>query len=161
VPKMPNGLGDRGSTGRGYDPCQRLQRLSRGNMKTFAIFIILMCCVSTMAVSCAPIEQQAYRSIVAANAFIKAEYAQHPECAQNPTGSDVCTYLSKANSAKNLVIDAAEAYCAGPGFGPSNPSGACQPPKKGTPGYTQAVAKLQAAMTLYSQAQNDLKGVIH
>jgi hypothetical protein len=103
-----------------------------------------------------PAERTAYETVVAANAFIKSVKAQHPECATGAV-STVCIDITKAVSAKDALIDAAEIYCAGPDF---NGTGACNPPTKGTPVYTQALAKLQAATAAYQQTATDLKGAL-
>jgi len=105
--------------------------------------------------SCTPVERDAYQAIVSSRAFLRSVSQQHPECAS--ASSPVCTYLSQAVSAKDLLIDATEAYCAGPDF---DNGGSCNPPAKGTPKAIQLQAKLSAAVRGYNQAAADLKGAI-
>jgi len=104
---------------------------------------------------CTPLERQAYNTVVAAKGFLDSEKAQHPECATVPA-SAVCQTITKAVAAKDLLIDAITVYCSGPEF---NTGGACNAPKKGTPGYDQAAAKLQAAISNYNRIAQDLKGL--
>jgi len=106
--------------------------------------------------TCPTTEKAAYDTVVAAKAFIDKTKTQHPECAT--TGSTLCSDLTKATAAKDVLIDAIEAYCAGPNF---NGGGSCDPPAKGTPAYTQAFTKLQSALMAYNQTETDLKAVIH
>lgn len=100
-----------------------------------------------------------YNLVVAAKGFTDNVRAKHPEClgAVNTAPSVVCADLRKAIGAKDLLIDAMEIYCAGPVF---NAGGSCSPPAPGTDSYTQASAKLNAAMAGYSQIDSDLKGVL-
>ena len=102
----------------------------------------------------ATIEISAYQAVVGAKAFIDAEKKMHPEC---PNSTTLCGDLEKATAAKDLLIDAAEAYCAGPQF---EAGGACQPPAKGTDAYQQAAHKLTAALANYNQTAADLKGIL-
>jgi hypothetical protein len=106
--------------------------------------------------SCQAVEKTAYNTVVAAKAFTDKIKTQHPECSPG-NASTLCVDLTKATSAKDTLIDAIEIYCAGPTF---NGGGACEPPAKGTPAYTQATDKLSAAISSYSQAETDLKGVL-
>lgn len=109
---------------------------------------------------CPAVQQNAYNTVVAAKAFTDKLGAVHPECLQNATvagASVLCADLHKAVAAKDVLIDAIEAYCAGPNF---NGGGTCDPPTAGTPALAQANAKLQAAIAGYSQAEKNLKGVI-
>jgi hypothetical protein len=106
-----------------------------------------------------PPERTAYETVVASKAFIDKEKAAHPECnsqvqAAVVTTAGVCVNLAKATGAKDVLIDVVEALCAGPNF---NTGGACDFPKKGTPAYDQAVSKVNAAISSYNQAANDLK----
>lgn len=103
-----------------------------------------------------PLERQAYNTFVGAKAFLDKTRSQHPECANGPD-LPVCSALSKAVGAKDLLIDAAEAYCSGPEF---EKDGTCQPPTKGTPAYDQALAKLKRAIANYKQISSDLKKVL-
>jgi hypothetical protein len=62
-----------------------------------------------------PVERNAFRTVVAAKAFTDSVKQKHPECSAG-TSSTVCANLQKAISAKDLLIDATEQYCAGPQF---------------------------------------------
>lgn len=95
----------------------------------------------------------AYDVVAGAKGYLDSERKQHPECATVPA-SDVCTRISQAVGAKDLIIDALSVYCGGPNF--SN-GGACDPPAKGTPAATQATAKLQSAISGYNIIAADLK----
>jgi len=119
-------------------------------MKRF--FTLALCFVM---IGCTPIERQAYDVIVGAKAFLDSAKAQHPECAN--TQSTICGDLRQATAAKDALIDALEIYCSGPQF---ENGGACQPPAKGTPAFTQAEAKIKAAIADYNQTANDLKGAL-
>jgi hypothetical protein len=110
-----------------------------------------------LVIGCTSVEKAAYNTVVAAKAFTDKTKMQHPECSPVFT-STLCTALRKAIAAKDVLIDAGEEYCAGPNF---NGGGACDPPKKGTPAYVQAVDKLNAAMSSYSQSESDLKAVLN
>jgi hypothetical protein len=107
-----------------------------------------------MLAGCPKLANDAYSLIVGAKAFTDKVASQHPECANGATTS-VCVNLKKAVAAKDTLIDATEAYCAGPDF---NAGGGCNEPAKGTPAATQATAKLQAAIAGWNQASTDLKG---
>ena len=113
--------------------------------------------VCFLAVSCSPIERTAYNTAVGAKAFLDTEKKAHIECAPWPSTSTAqwCVNINKAVASKDLLIDAISVYCSGPDF---NNGGACNAPKKGTPGYQQAVDKLNAAIAAYNQVANDLKG---
>jgi hypothetical protein len=104
---------------------------------------------------CSPVERQAYNTVVAAKAFLDSEKKAHPECVAGAQAT-VCVDLARAVGAKDVLIDALEVYCSGPAF---ESGGACQAPKKGTPGQVQALAKIQAAITNYDQIEKDLKGL--
>lgn len=99
-------------------------------------------------------EQYIYDTLVVSKAFINTYQKNHPECATATT--PLCSNLAKATSAQHSLADVAEVVCAGPNFDAGN---ACDFPKKGTPAYAQAQAKLSAAMDIWKQAQADLKGV--
>ena len=127
-------------------------------MKKSIIAFVLSAVVLTAG--CPTFEKTAYNTVVAAKAFTDKEKALHPECASATavsSGNATCANLAKATSAKDALIDAIEVYCAGPKF---NGGGACDPPAKGTPAATQAIAKLQAALSAYSQSEADLKAVL-
>lgn len=119
-----------------------------------ALFTFVIC----SGFVCTSTEKIAYNTVVAAKAFIDKTKAQHPECSTTGTTTIVlCADLTRATAAKDALIDATEVFCAGPNF---NGGGACEPPAKGTPAYSQAFAKLQAALSAYNQAETDLKGAI-
>ena len=99
-----------------------------------------------------PPEVLARDSIVGAKAFLDKEKAAHPECATSKAG--FCGFLSKATGAKDVAIDALEAYCAGPAF---DTGGACQAPLKGTATSTQLLNKLSAAIQGMNQTIADVK----
>lgn len=129
--------------------------------------MVLAVCLSLCG--CTPTERLAYNVIVGAKAFLDSEKKAHTECSPVPVqlpngqmgqsvqGTAVCVDLARATAAKDSLIDAVEIYCSGPQF--ATAGGACQPPKKGTPGYVQAEAKLKAAIANYSQIEADLKGL--
>ena len=94
-------------------------------------------------------------AIVGAKAALDTEKGKHPECATPAAKSTtVCSLLSKATGAKDVSIDALEAYCSGPSF---DTGGACNPPAKGTPAATQALNKLSAAISNMNQTVADAK----
>jgi len=117
---------------------------------------IWICLLLLPLVACTSLEKQVYNTIVTAKAFLDAEKKMHPEC-KSGAPSALCSDLSRATSAKDALIDAAEVWCSGPEF---EAGGVCQSPKKGTPSYDQAVAKLKAALQIYNQAESDLKGAL-
>jgi hypothetical protein len=112
---------------------------------------VLLCAMA----GCSPVERLAYNTIVGAKAFLDSEKKAHPECVAGATAA-VCVDLARAVAGKDVLITALEIYCAGPDFANG---GACQAPKKGTPGYAQATAKIQAAIANYEQLEKDLKGL--
>jgi hypothetical protein len=127
--------------------------------------LALLPAVALLLAGCplSPPERIAYETVVAAKAFTDKTKSQHPECnpatgtAPTAATSTVCIDIAKAVSAKDALIDAAEVYCAGPDF---NAVGACNPPAKGTPASTQALAKLNAAVAAYNKIAAELKGVL-
>lgn len=130
------------------------------------LLAVAVALLSLLAVSCTPLERVAYRVVVTSKGFLDSERAAHPECVGGlavlgdvAAPSKVCSMVARAIAAKDLLIDAVEVYCASPTF--SNGIGVCTPPKKGTPAYTQASDKLQAAISVYTLAEKDLKGAIH
>jgi hypothetical protein len=104
---------------------------------------------------CPKVERDAYNTAVVAKAFLDTEKKAHPECVPGAT-TTICVDLTKAVAAKDVLLDALTIYCGGPNFATG---GACDAPKKGTPGAQQAVDKLNAAVANYKQVQADLKGV--
>lgn len=129
-------------------------------MKLF-IVCLLTC---ALLVSCSPVEQQAYNIVVGSKAALTTYRANHVECnfdlasgLSNNTSVPACVINNRLTSAKDAIIDAAEVYCSGPDF---DTMGACNAPKKGTPGAEQAQAKLKAAVASYEQIERDVKGVL-
>ena len=114
---------------------------------------------------CSSLEKQAYKIAVGAKAFTQNISAKHPECGSRdtsglwvPSGSPagVCVSISKAIAAKDLLIDAAEIYCAGPEF---EAGGACNAPTDKTL-KEQLIAKVQAAIHDYEQTEADLRAAL-
>lgn len=124
-------------------------------MKRIAIVLLTVCLVT----GCTPIERTAYNTVVAAKAFLDSVKSQHPACASTVNTSTLCNDLRKATSAKDLLIDAGEAYCHVDILATTDTT-PCNPATAGTPAYQQAIAALQQALSGYSQAEKDLKGVI-
>lgn len=119
----------------------------------FVVFLSL-----AFIAGCTPVERTAYNLVVGSKAFLDSVKAKHPECATNPQ-TVVCIDLRKATAAKDLLIDAGEAYCNESSFAATDTT-PCKPAAKGTPALDQATAALKAAISGYNQAQNDLKAVI-
>lgn len=120
---------------------------------SIALALIMVVFLSTVA--CTPVEQQAYRTIVTANAFLKSEYNAHPECKSSPpSNSNVCVILGQAVAAKDALIDAVEVYCAGGTFDNGGP---CNAPHKGDSRYADTTQKLNAAIAAMTQIINDVK----
>lgn len=120
-------------------------------MRKLAVAFLAICFI----VGCTPVEREAYNTIVASKGFLDSVKAAHKECPA--AGTTTCVDLTKATAAKDLLIDAVEAYCASPSFDQNG--GTCTPPNKSDPKYQQLAAKLQSALTGYKQAESDLKGV--
>ena len=123
-------------------------------LKRSQIVAVLALAILLAACTQAP-EVIARDAIVGAKAALDTEKGKHPECATPAAKSTtVCSLLSKATGAKDVAIDALEAYCAGPAF---DTGGACNPPAKGTPAATQALNKLSAAVSNMNQTVADAK----
>jgi hypothetical protein len=123
-------------------------------VRRLTVLLLLLPLLLTLN-GCIPEEQVAYKTVIASKAFLDSLKVGHPECGPGITASTpFCSNLRTAIAAKDLIIDAVEVYCSGPQF---NTGGACNPPKKGTPGYTQALVKLQTALANYEQIEKDLK----
>jgi hypothetical protein len=114
---------------------------------------------------CSSLEHQAYNVIVASKAFTKSISDKHPECGTRDVNgrwvsggnqAGVCVALSKGIAAKDLLIDAAEEYCAGSDF---ETGGACNAPTSQTI-KSQLVSKVKAAISGYEQAEMDLRAAI-
>ena len=120
-------------------------------MKKLALVLPLL-----LLMGCTSIERSAYNTAVASKKFLDSVKAKHPECAAGQATS-LCTGLRKATAAKDLLVDAGEAYCGGKQF---DTGGACQPPAKGTPQFTQLTDKLKTALAGYSQTEKDLRGLL-
>lgn len=127
----------------------------RGMMKPYAV-ICLLVAASLFVSGCPKIEKDAYLAAVGAKAFLDSEYGKHPECLPN-TKTGVCDYLAKAVAAKDLLISAGELYCGGEGFATG---GACYPPSKKDPKYSQVYDRLQAALAGYKQIEKDLRALL-
>jgi len=125
-------------------------------MRKYTLILFLPLILALTGCPNTPLEQTAYRTIVAAKGFTESIKKNHPECATG-IGSPACTGLRKAVSAKDSLIDAAEVYCSGPQF---ESGGTCQSPTDPTL-KNAAAAKLQAAITAYKQTEADVKGAIH
>ena len=123
----------------------------RHKIAVLSLFIPMMLFVS----GCPAVERDAYNTAVAAKAFLDTERKAHPECVAGSTGQ-LCTTIVKAVAAKDVLLDALTVYCGGPNFASG---GACDAPKKGTPGAQQAIDKLNAAIANYKVIQADLKGL--
>jgi hypothetical protein len=122
-------------------------------MRRMVLFLPLILLLS----GCPRVERDAYNIVVAAKAFIGSLQSQHPECSTAQT--TICVDLRKAAGAKDLLIDAGEAYCQESSFGVTDVT-ACVPAPKGTAAYTQALNALNSALSGYNQAEKDLKAVI-
>ncbi len=113
--------------------------------------------LSILLIGCTPIERTAYNLAVGSKAFLDSVKAKHPEC--TPTAAiTVCSDLRRATAAKDLLIDAGEAYCQQSSFGVTDTT-PCSPAPKGTPKYQQAISALNSAISGYKQAEADLKAV--
>ncbi len=113
--------------------------------------------LTLVAATCTPVEKQSYRTVVAAKAFLDSVKSQHPECVSGDNTSTLCVDLHKATAAKDALIDATTVYCSGPTFLVGGP---CDAPSKDSPAFSQANAKLQAALANYQSIEADLKGVL-
>jgi len=130
--------------------------------------VAMLLCVALVGglTGCSPVEVQAYRIIVGAKAFTTSIGNSHQECGARdsnlhwvptPNTSAVCSTIVKLISAKDLMIDVTELYCAGPDF---ETGGACNPPKdKGV--QAQLAAKVKFAIQNYEQTETDLKSLLH
>lgn len=133
-------------------------------MKTFVFCVLLSTFMLTCQQPTTPLERDAYNVVVAGKASLVSFRAAHPECRfdaksglSSVTSNSFCVANNKLTSAKDLVIDAAEVYCSSTNF---ENGGTCNPPAAGTTAFTQAAAKLQAAVAGYKQSATDLKGII-
>lgn len=113
----------------------------------------------------APVQVDAYRTIVGARAFTHSVSDKHLECGSRnaadrwmPTGNQTltCQFIDKSISAKDVLIDLTEVYCSSPNFDTGGP---CTPPSDQTV-QNALSAKLRAAIATYLQAESDLKGVL-
>lgn len=118
-------------------------------------FVTILALSALFLAGCPAVERDAYNTAVAAKAFLDTERKAHPECVPGVT-STLCVDIAKAVAAKDVLLDALTVYCGGPNFANG---GACDAPKKGTPGAQQAIDKLNAAIANYKQIQADLKGL--
>lgn len=117
--------------------------------------------LAVLLVGCTPIERTAYNTVVAAKGFTDSVKMSHPECTNSSgpsvVSTPVCVDLHRAIAAKDLIIDAAEIYCASSSF---TSGGTCTPPAKGTASYNTALDKLNGAISGYNQTATDLRAVI-
>ena len=104
----------------------------------------------------ATIERIAYKTVVGAKAFLDSIKKDHPECISSST--DLCNLLRQATFAKDLLIDAGEAFCSGGSFG--QPLAACNVPDQTTNAYNIAYDKLSGALNNYKKIETDLRGVV-
>jgi hypothetical protein len=114
--------------------------------------------LTVMLLGCTPTERIAYNTVVASKAFLDSIKSKHPECTVTAQ-TTLCIDLRKATAAKDVIIDAGEAYCNETSFAVTDTT-PCNPAPKGTPAYSQALSALNAAISGYNQAQTDLKAVI-
>jgi hypothetical protein len=130
--------------------------------------VAMLLCVALIGLTgCSSLERQAYNVIVGSKAFTKSFSDKHPECGTRDANgkwiadlnnqATVCVAIKKGIAAKDLLIDAAEEYCASSDF---DTGGACNPPSSKTL-KDQLAAKVQAAITGYQQAETDLRALIH
>jgi hypothetical protein len=119
--------------------------------------LILLGIVVLFVSGCPKAERDAYNIVVASKAFIGSLQAKHPECSTAQT--ILCMDLRRAAGAKDLLIDAGEAYCQQSSFGVTDTT-PCTPSTKGTAAYTQTINALNAALSGYKQAEIDLKAVV-
>lgn len=138
-----------------------------GNTTVRSGVAMLLCVAMIGLTGCSSLERQAYNVIVGSKAFTKSFSNKHPECgtrdangkwvADSSNHAAVCVAITKGIAAKDLLIDAAEEYCASSDF---DTGGACNPPTSKTL-KDQLAAKVQAAITGYEQAETDLRALIH
>jgi len=115
---------------------------------------------------CSSLERTAYNIIVGSKAFTQNISDKHPECGTRDASghwvpdpnnhAGVCVALAKGIAAKDVLIDAAEEYCAGPDF---ISGGACNAPTSKTV-KDQLAAKVQAAITGYEQTETDIRALL-
>jgi len=128
---------------------------------------VLLCVTMLGLAGCSSLERQAYNVIVGSKAFTVSISAKHPECGTRDANGKwvadpnnhaaVCVAITKGIAAKDLLIDAAEEYCASADF---DTGGACNPPSSKTL-KDQLAAKVQAAITGYEQTEADIRSLIH
>lgn len=121
-------------------------------LTTLTTFLLLL---STIA--CTPLEQQARNTSAALSGLIVAAQTQYkPTCAlpAGETAPAVCSIITRAINANNLLITAGETYC---GWNvtspPTDPTAPCVPVKTATQALTVAISNANTAIT-------ELKGVI-
>lgn len=125
-------------------------------MKKFVVVVLAL----SFIIGCTPIERTAYNTVIASKAFLDSIKAKHPECAAPINRTRLlCSSLTRATAAKDLIIDAGKAYCQVDQF--ANTSDIpCSPIPKGTPAADQALQALKSALAGYDQAEKDLKGLL-
>lgn len=126
--------------------------------------LIIVLVLSSFLIGCDPVERTAYNIVVGGKSALTSYRTKHPECnfdlqtgLSSNTTTSACIANNRLTSGKDAIVDAAEVYCSGNEF---ETGGACNPPAKGTPGFTQAQAKLKAAIASYEQIERDVKGVL-
>ncbi len=125
-------------------------------MKQIIAMALLL--ASLGSAGCPKPEQDAYRTVVGAKAFIDSVKSKHPECGVS-SSSALCADLRRATSAKDVLIDAGEIYCNVAVFGDADKT-PCMPTPKGTPGASAALATLRNAIANYERLETNLKAVI-
>lgn len=125
--------------------------MHRRLLSSLLLFVVVLA-------GCPKVEQDAYRTVVGAKAFLGSVKNAHPECAAE-NAATLCVDLRKATAAKDVLIDAAEVYCNVATFGNTDTT-PCQPLDKNTPAGQKALSVLKQAIANYSQSETDLKGVI-
>ena len=118
---------------------------------TLLVVSVLLC------TSCTPVEKVAYDTAVGAKAFLDSIKSKHPECATAMT--TLCSDLRRATAAKDILIDAGEAYCNVAQYATTSTQ-PCMPAPKGTAASKQAIAAIQSAIAEYNNAAADLKAVV-
>ena len=130
-------------------------------MKTIWLLAVLGFCCTPMEAR--PIELTAYDTIVSAKAYLGQVSLANMNCFDlkfKPGSGVLCANLKKAMAAKDLLIDAAGAYCNQSNFGIVTNATGCQPGVKGTSAFNHALAALKLAMEDYKRAEGDLRKVV-
>lgn len=95
-----------------------------------------------------PLEMSARDGIAAAKGYLDSAKSKHPECVEaGPHATPVsaqCTMISKGVAAKDLTIDALDAYCSNDEY--QQHGGACAPNKDAKPKLESALSNLDDIM---------------